>query len=83
MSNIAKPEVVIVPNPSNGRFEIRTNTSETLRILVTNTLGEVVFDEIRTMDASHLIELKGKPGLYQILVMGESFSASKSLVIQP
>ena len=83
MSNIAKPEVVIVPNPSNGRFEIRTNTSETLRILVTNTLGEVVFDEIRTMNASHLIELKGKPGLYQILVMGESFSASKSLVIQP
>ncbi len=81
--NLNSQEVVIVPNPSSGRFELKMNYEGKIHVLVTNTMGAIVYEAFTSKAVLCPVELNVKPGLYQVHVFGEDFSTSKSLVIQP
>lgn len=78
-----KQEIAIVPNPSSGRFELRMKYVGKVHVIVTNMVGEVVYEADNIAATLCPLELRVKSGLYQVHVFGENFIASKSLVIQP
>lgn len=76
-------EIVFVPNPSNGQFELRLNYAGSIHVVVTNTMGKVVYEAFTSKAILGPIELNVKSGMYQVRVEGEDFSITKPLVIQP
>jgi hypothetical protein len=76
-------EIAFVPNPSNGHFELRLNYAGSIHVVVTNTMGKVVYEAFTSKAMLGPIELNVKSGMYQVRVEGEDFSITKPLVIQP
>jgi len=76
-------EIVIAPNPSTGQFELRLNYAGSIHVVVTNTMGKVVYEAYTSKAILGPIELNVKSGMYQVSVEGEDFSITKPLVIQP
>ena len=76
-------EIAIVPNPSNGHFELRMNYAGSIHVIVTNMMGEMVYEAYTSKAMLGPIELNVKAGMYQVRVVGEDFSTTKPLVIQP
>jgi hypothetical protein len=68
---------------SNGRFELRLNYAGSIHVVVTNTMGKVVYEAYTSKAILGPIELNVKSGMYQVRVEGEDFSITKPLVIQP
>ena len=76
-------EIAIVPNPSNGQFELRLNQEGKIHILITNTMGEIVYDVNANQLNRHSIELNVPAGMYQVHIQGEHINTVRPLVIQP
>ena len=76
-------EIAFVPNPSNGHFELRLNYTGSIHVVVTNTMGKVVYEAYTSKAILGPIELNVKSGMYHVRVEGEDFSITKPLVIQP
>ncbi len=78
LSELLTPEILIVPNPGNGAFEI--TTEETIKsVTVFNSLGQ----QLMKMLESDLIDLtRFENGIYQVLIETENGTFRKELVIQ-
>ena len=76
----------VYPNPSNGNFTFtyRMDSSEKLSFEMINAVGQVVWNG--TSDAAssgrRVIETAGMaPGVYTLVVSGNSYSTSRRLII--
>jgi hypothetical protein len=82
-TSILVGEIAVVPNPSNGQFELRFNQEMTMHIWITNTMGEMVYEVHVNQTNRHAIELNVPAGMYQLHIQSGQLNAVRPLVIQP
>lgn len=75
-TEVSIPVATVFPNPlsTNATIELPSNQIRAVRIVIVNSLGEVVRDERLTADVSHLTIDRGclAAGVYQCQFMGAS-----------
>lgn len=81
---VAKPDMVIYPNPSDGLFYLQVNNMHSsFTVTVSNTMGSTIKSEnIHSCDDYCLLDLSAySNGLYTVTVQGESKNISKKVVV--
>ncbi len=79
---LSKKEVFVYPNPTTGKFQFTVDNLQKGNIIIYNTLGEVVHQQIIT-SANQIIDLTQKPkGIYFYHLTGDqqSFKTGKIIV---
>jgi hypothetical protein len=85
---VAVHEVIAMPNPGPGIFNVRLNwdTEETVSIVITNVAGEKVAEyTVQTLAGAPVtvpIKLDVAAGMYLMTVKGGSYSTTQRLVVQ-
>ena len=81
---VAKPDMVIYPNPSKGLFYMKVNNIySSFTVTVSNAMGNTVkIENIHSCDDYCLLDLSAySNGLYTVTVQGESKNISKKVVV--
>jgi hypothetical protein len=87
ISSTSKINLNLMPNPSNGIFNIviETGKSETLDLIVVNNFGQTVLKDKIIAEGSHTetINLNDiKAGIYMVMVKGENMRVMKKMIIK-
>jgi len=73
----------IYPNPSSGEMLLELDKVGTYDIVITNTIGEVVYKEQIISSQKHRIQLNdSEAGVYLIRIVGEGKQMSAKLIVQ-
>jgi PKD repeat protein len=73
--------ISIIPNPSNGKFEISISEQQNYSVKVFNTLGQIVFEKSLSA-GKHIIDLVGKSkGIYLLQFKSNQQTFTKKLYI--
>lgn len=80
--NLGKLSFAIVPNPSNGAFEIQSSTDVYgANIQIYNAAAAVVFEANTQLLNGFIINAKQPAGIYLMRITGTGFSAQRYIVI--
>jgi hypothetical protein len=72
--------VMIYPNPAKGQFTVSSGTVKNGRLMVVNTLGEMILD--MPYESTAKIDLTGHPaGLYYVVIKGEGCTEYRKVVL--
>ncbi len=74
--------VNVYPNPSNGKFEVRSETSEVKGLEVYNVYGEKLYAEQLFYPKSIILNLNLSDGIYFLRIISDKGIAVKKIVIQ-
>ncbi|MFN3908171.1 MAG: ubiquitin-like protein [Flavobacterium sp.] len=80
-------QVVLYPNPvTNNRFQLRlpVQTTGTVGVRVSNTLGQVVYQATHTADAEISIQMNQtlQEGIYMVQLENQGFSVTKKITVK-
>ncbi len=79
----AEKELLVFPNPSNGKFTVQLPATDNFNLLqIENTLGQIVFTQ--QISNEHLLHLSLNDlsaGVYFVHVTGDDYDLRKQLVI--
>jgi hypothetical protein len=74
-------DVSLYPNPNNGKFTIDLKTKSD--VVITNTLGEIVFNQSLEIGKQNLSIQSKADGIYFVKVTDDKgFSSTKKIVVQ-
>ena len=81
---IAEPLISIFPNPSNGEFELVTNSNlENAKIQVFDLNGRTVYTHSKAIESSQKINLNTlQSGIYILQIKGDNVNYSKKIIIE-
>lgn len=80
-NNNSYNEVSLYPNPNNGKFTIDLKTKSD--VVITNTLGEIVFNQSLEIGKQNLSIQSKADGIYFVKVTDDKgFSSTKKIVVQ-
>lgn len=76
-------DLILSPNPSNGRFTLNNTSQKEIEIVVFNALGKVVSESTKTKALNSELNLEGSPaGIYFIRLKTPEGETTKKLIIE-
>jgi hypothetical protein len=76
-------QIIIFPNPSSGSFRIQSpNHLSSISYLVSNSLGEVVYQSAMEKSSDTYFDLKLSSGIYFISIINASTKITKKLIVE-
>ena len=74
--------IEVFPNPSHGLITIRNLSDKTLKIVLTDLSGKIVFSKATVEEGEHSLDLQNLPkSMYIIEIFDEYYSHKEKLMI--
>lgn len=82
MESIEETSVVVVPNPNNGKFELKVPKKENLKLYIVDMQGRLVFEKAINHLKTNKINVEYlDDGYYTLEIVGDDFIMTKKLII--
>lgn len=83
LSEISKPEIIIFPNPTSGKFMVRDYLNNNSKIKVLSIIGEVIFETSEYLSQIE-IDLSTQPeGIYIVyFTNNKGFTTNRKMIIR-
>ena len=75
-------EVMIYPNPNNGRFTLANNTNKTMDFSIYNSIGKMVLQGDVSSSTQTKVNLNVQPGVYLINLQQNNSILTKKMIVR-